>query len=260
LLLLQKLALVKLGGSVVTFKDKPLTANIDAIDGISRALTQLGVPVIIVHGGGSFGHYWSVKYDMHTKSANYDARGISVVHESMIALNQIVVNSMLDVGLNPYGMQPLVFTAGLKPIVVKIKQIYTMANSKVMPVTFGDMVHTQGAKYSILSGDALMTILANVLQPLRIIFATNVDGIYKDMASRELVSEIQVAGNRRSIEFFKASGTDVTGGMQRKVTEAFKIASHGMDVMMINGLIPERIIEAVEGTLKVGTIVKGRKN
>jgi isopentenyl phosphate kinase len=47
--------------------------------------------------------------------------------------------------------------------------------------------------------------------------------------------------------------------MQRKVTEAFKIASHGMDVMMINGLMPERIIEAAEGTLKVGTVVKGRK-
>jgi isopentenyl phosphate kinase len=259
-LLLRKLALVKLGGSVITFKDKPLTANVDAIDGISRALTQLGIPVIIVHGGGSFGHYWSVKYDMHTKSANYDAPGISVVHESMIALNQILVNSMIGVGLSPYGMPPSAFTAGHKPIVVKIKQIYMMAKSKVMPVTFGDVVHTVGTKYSILSGDVLMTILAKILQPLRIIFATNVDGIYKDMVSKELVSEIKVADNRRSIEFFKVSGTDVTGGMQRKVTEAFKIASHGMDVVMINGLMPERIIEAVEGTLRVGTVVKGRKN
>lgn len=250
---------MKLGGSVITFKDKPLTANVDAIDGISRALTQLGIPVIIVHGGGSFGHYWSVKYDMHTKSANYDALGISVVHESMIALNQILVNSMIGVGLSPYGMPPSAFTAGHEPIVVKIKQIYMMAKSKVMPVTFGDVVHTEGTKYSILSGDVLMTILAKILQPLRIIFATNVDGIYKDMASKELVSEIKVADNRRSIEFFKLSGTDVTGGMQRKVTEAFKIASHGMDVMLINGLVPERIIEAAEGTLKVGTVVKGRK-
>ena len=258
--MLRTLALVKLGGSVVTFKDKPLTANIDAIDGISRVLAHLGVPVIIVHGGGSFGHYWSVKYSMHTKSANYDAHGVSMVHESMISLNQIVVNSMMRVGLNPYAMPPLAFMAGHKPIVAKIKQIYTMAKSKIMPVTFGDVMHTGGAKYSILSGDALMTILAKVLQPLRIIFTTNVDGIYKDMASRELVSEIKVRGNRKSIEFFKGSGNDVTGGMHRKVTEAFKIASHGMDVVMINGLMPERIMEAVEGTLKIGTVVKGRKN
>lgn len=258
--MLQGLTLIKLGGSVVTFKEKPLTANIDAIDGISRTLAQLGVPVIIVHGGGSFGHYWSVKYDMHTKPANYDTHGVSIVHESMIALNQIIINSMIRVGLNPYGMPPSALTTGHKPIVAKIKDIYAMAHSKVIPVTFGDIVYVGGTKYSILSGDALMTILARVLRPLRIIFATNVDGVYKDRASRELINEIRIEDKKRSIEFFKVSDIDATGGMRRKVTEAFKIASHGMDVVMINGLLPERIIEAAEGTLKVGTVVKGRKS
>jgi isopentenyl phosphate kinase len=258
--LLQKLTLIKLGGSVVTFKEKPLAANIDAIDGISRALTQLGVPVIIVHGGGSFGHYWSVKYDMHTKSANYNVHGVSIVHESMIALNQIIVNSMIRAGLNPYAIPPSALATGHKPILAKIKHIYAMAQSKLTPVTFGDIVHVGGTKYSILSGDALMTILARVLRPLKIIFATNVDGIYKDSISRELVDEIPIADKRKSIEFFKTSGIDATGGMQRKVTEAFKIASHGMDVVMINGLVPKRIIEAAEGTLKVGTVIKGRKS
>ena len=32
---------------------------------------------------------------MHTKPDDYDPHGISVVHESMIALNQIIVNSMI---------------------------------------------------------------------------------------------------------------------------------------------------------------------
>jgi isopentenyl phosphate kinase len=259
-LLLQEVTLIKLGGSVATFKEKPLAANIHAIEGISRALTQLNIPVIIVHGGGSFGHYWSVKYDMHTKAANYDAHGVSMVHESMIALNQIIVNSMIRAGLNPYGIPPSALTTGHKPIVAKIKQIYDMAQSKLIPVTFGDIVYVEGAKYSILSGDALMTILAKVLRPLRIIFATNVDGVYRDSVGREIVNEIDVVNERKSIEFFKTSGIDATGGMQRKVTEAFKIASNGMDVLMINGLVPERIIEAAEGALKVGTVVKGRKN
>jgi isopentenyl phosphate kinase len=104
-----------------------------------------------------------------------------------------------------------------------------------------------------------MTILARALRPLRIIFATNVDGVYKDGVRRELVEEIRIEDKSKSIEYFKA-GTDTTGGMQRKVTEAFKIASHGMDVVIINGLIPERIIEAAKGTVKVGTVVKGRKS
>jgi isopentenyl phosphate kinase len=255
-LLLQKLVLIKLGGSVVTFKDRPLAANTGAIDGISRVLAQADVPAIIVHGGGSFGHYWSVKYDMHTKPASYDAHGVSVVHESMVALNQIIVNSMIRAGLNPYGIQPSVFTAGHKPVAAKIKQISVMAKSRVMPITFGDVVHMQGAKYSILSGDALMTILAKALRPSRVVFATNVDGIYKDLESRELVPEIRVAG-KKSIAFSKGPAADVTGGMQRKVTEAFKIASYGMDVLMVNGLVPERIAEAIGGRVGVGTVVKG---
>jgi isopentenyl phosphate kinase len=257
-LLLEKLVLIKLGGSVVTFKDRPLAANAGAIDGISRVLAQMGMPAIIVHGGGSFGHYWSVKYDMHTKPASYDAHGVSVVHESMIALNQIIVNSMIRAGLNPYGITPSVFTAGHKPIAAKIKQVSVMAKSGAMPVTFGDVVHMQGAKYSILSGDSLMTTLAKALRPSRVVFATNVDGIYKDMVSKELVPEIRVAG-KKSIAFSKGPAADVTGGMQRKVTEAFKIASYGMDVLMVNGLVPERIAEAIGGRLKVGTVVKGSR-
>ncbi len=257
--MLQGLALIKLGGSVATFKERPLAANIEAIEGVSRALARLEIPIIIVHGGGSFGHYWSVKYDMHTKPANYDVHGVSIVHESMIALNQIIVNSMIRAGLNPYGISPSALTTGPKPIVSKIKQIYAMAQSKLIPVTFGDIVYVKGARYSILSGDALMTILARVLQPLRIIFATNVDGIYKNSKSMEFVHEIQAVNKRKSIEFFETSGIDATGGMQRKVTEAFKIASNGMDVLMINGLVPERIVEAAQGTLKVGTVIKGRK-
>ncbi|MGI0040036.1 MAG: isopentenyl phosphate kinase, partial [Nitrososphaera sp.] len=206
-----KLALVKLGGSVITHKDRPLAANVGAIDAIAKVLAGLDMPLIVVHGGGSFGHHWSVKYDMHTLPAPYDPHGVAVVHESMVALNQIIVNSMIRAGLNPYGMPPSAFTAGHKPVAAKVKQVYAIARSKMMPVTFGDVVHVQGAKYSILSGDAIMTILAKVLRPSRVVFATNVDGIYKDMASKELVYEMRAAG-RRSIEFSKAAGADVTGG------------------------------------------------
>ena len=92
---------------MITVKDRALTPNIKAIEGLSRVLAKLGDSVIIVHGGGSFGHYWSVKYDMHTKPELYDSRGISVVYESMVALNQIVVKSMLDAGLSPYGISPV---------------------------------------------------------------------------------------------------------------------------------------------------------
>ncbi len=246
--------LVKLGGSVITFKDKPLSANVEAIDRISRVLAGIS-PLIVVHGGGSFGHYWSVKYDMHTKPAAYDPHGVAIVHESMVALNQVIVNSMIKAGAIPYALAPPAFTSGHRPLPSKIKEIGAMAGAGITPVTFGDVVHMGGSKYSILSGDALMTILARALRPAKVIFATNVDGIYRDMASKELVAEMRPNGR---VEF-SGVPADVTGGMQRKVREAFKIASLGMDVMMVNGLVPERIAEASRGRATVGTLVRGRR-
>jgi isopentenyl phosphate kinase len=255
---MQNLVLVKLGGSVVTFKDKPLTANTEAIDRISKSLKMLDAPVIIVHGGGSFGHYWSVQYDMHTKASGYDAHGVSIVHESMIALNQVIINSMIRSGLNPYGLPPSVFTSGQRPLAAKIRQLLSMARSKVTPVTFGDVVYVDRAKYSILSGDSLMTTLAKVLRPSRVIFATNVDGIYSDLESKSLIPRLDVAGGR-SVKVSMNSVADVTGGMKRKITEAFKIASLGMDVMVVNGLHPERIVAAAKGRPTVGSMVMKRR-
>ncbi|MGI0037692.1 MAG: isopentenyl phosphate kinase [Nitrososphaera sp.] len=253
---MRNLALIKLGGSVVTFKDRPLTANIEAIDGISQALLRVDIPMVIVHGGGSFGHYRSVQYDMHTNPAKYDAHGVSVVHESMIALNQLVVNSMIRFGLNPYGLQPSVFWSAHRPVVAKIKNLFSMAGSNVLPVTFGDVVQVEGSKYSILSGDSLMTIIAKILRPSRVVFATNVDGIYRDLGSRKLIQELRAREAGKSIKVLANPVADVTGGMQRKITEAFKIASHGMDVMLVNGLYPGRIVDAAEGKPTIGSLIR----
>jgi isopentenyl phosphate kinase len=252
----QRLALVKLGGSVITFKDRPLAANTSAIEGIAQVFASIDMPVIVVHGGGSFGHHWSVKYDMHTKPAPYDPHGVSVVHESMVALNQIIVNALISAGASPYAIPPPIYTTGHRPLASKIRDAYTMAKNGVMPVTFGDVVHMGGKKYSILSGDSLMTILAKALKPSRVIFATNADGIYKSMETREVVPKLSPRGK---VEFSAVSGADVTGGMQRKVREAFKIAFLGMDVMLVNGLVPERIAQAIQGHVSIGTVVKGRR-
>ena len=249
-----KLALIKLGGSVVTFKEKPLTANFEAINNITRVITTIKIPLIVVHGGGSFGHYWSVKYDMHTKPYDYDAYGISIVHESMMCLNQIIVNSMIKERINAYTVMPSNFTSSHRPIIRKIDELQDIAENGIIPVTFGDIIHINKTKYSILSGDVIMRILSQVLHPSKVIFTLNVDGIYKNSKTKETIKEIK--NSNRSIELSTIED-DVTGGMRRKVTEAFKIARSGVDVLMVNGLNPERIINAISGSAFEGTTIKG---
>jgi isopentenyl phosphate kinase len=44
--------------------------------------------------------------------------------------------------------------------------------------------------------------------------------------------------------------------MRRKIKEAFKIAATGLDVLLVNGLKPERILNAVDGIDFEGTAIR----
>ena len=76
--------LIKLGGSIITNKDKPLSARRKTIYNVLKQIRKIKEPKIIVHGGGSYGDYWSVRYNMNTKPANYDLKVVSFVKNSMI--------------------------------------------------------------------------------------------------------------------------------------------------------------------------------
>jgi isopentenyl phosphate kinase len=247
-----QMSLIKLGGSVITVKDRALTPNIKAIVGLSRVLAKLGDSLIIVHGGGSFGHYWSVKYDMHTKPELYDSRGISVVHESMVALNQIVVKSMSDAGLVPYGISPISLFEDGKENVTKFNELVEFTRRGIVPVIFGDVVHISEGRFSIVSGDSLMTRIATHLLPSRVIFTVNVDGIYEDMKNKKLVKVLNFPINEISL---MDSTIDVTGGMGRKISEAFEIARLGIDVNIVNGLDANRVFDILRGVEAMGTII-----
>lgn len=237
---------------MITVKDRALTPNIKAIVGLSRVLAKLGDSLIIVHGGGSFGHYWSVKYDMHTKPELYDSRGISVVHESMVALNQIVVKSMSDAGLVPYGISPISLFEDGKENVTKFNELVEFTRRGIVPVIFGDVVHISEGRFSIVSGDSLMTRIATHLLPSRVIFTVNVDGIYEDMKNKKLVKVLNFPINEISL---MDSTIDVTGGMGRKISEAFEIARLGIDVNIVNGLDANRVFDILRGVEAMGTII-----
>jgi isopentenyl phosphate kinase len=154
--------LIKLGGSIITNKKKPLSPRKKTIENIAKNLKKIGEPLIIVHGGGSYGHYWSVKYDMHTQPRKYDTRGVSIVKNSMIDLNKIILDSFLKNKLNPYCLPPTDFMTGNKPISKKIKEIEKIARSGLIPITFGDALWYGQNKTYILSGDKIMTYLSKI--------------------------------------------------------------------------------------------------
>lgn len=250
-----ELALIKLGGSVVTKKESPLTPNNIAIKNISKALSSISMPMILVHGGGSFGHYWSLQYDMHSIPSEYHPQGIAIVHESMLYLDQIVAKSMLNFGMNPYPLPPTSFTLNRKPIREKILELSVMTKRSITPVTFGDIVHVKRSKYAIISGDEIMTLIASILRPTKIIFALDVDGVYANLHNKRLIPIYDKISPVR----FGTVKADVTGGMRRKIREAVKISKLGLEVWIANGLRPERIRKILNNEKVEGTVIRGKR-
>ena len=247
--------LIKLGGSIITNKEKPLSVRRKTINNLATSLKKINEPMIIVHGGGSYGHYWSVKYSMHTKERKYDLRGVAIVKNSMIELNKIILNSLLKNRLNPYCLPPTDFMSGNKPISKKVKEIEKIAKSGLIPVTYGDALWYGQKKTYILSGDKIMTYLAKILKPRLCIFVLNEDGLYSDLKSKKLIYEL-----RDKRHLILENKMDVTGGMTRKVEEALKIAKIGMNVFFVNGNKPERILKAVRDRKFEGTLFRGKRN
>ena len=244
--------LIKLGGSIITNKEKPLSPRRKTIEKIVHSLRKVNEGMVVVHGGGSYGHYWSVKYGMHTKPKKYDPRGVSIVKNSMVELNKIILDSFLKNKLNPYCLPPTDFMNGDKPITKKIKQIERIANSSMIPITYGDALWFGNKKSYILSGDKIMSLLARVLRPRLSIFVLNIDGLYSNMKNKKLIKEF----NNDKLSIKKAS-LDVTGGMTRKVNEASKISKMRLKVFFVNGNKPKRIVNAIEGKKFEGTLFRG---
>ncbi len=244
--------LIKLGGSIITNKERPLSPRTIAIDKIAKQLKKIQEPFIVVHGGGSFGHYWSVKYNMHTKPAKYDLRGVSIVKNSMIELNKIVLDCFVKNRLAPYCLPPTDFMSGDKPIPGKIKEIKKIAESDMIPVTYGDALWYGAKKSYILSGDRIMSILAKSLRPRLAVFVLGVDGLYSDLKTKKLIYEMK--DDQVSIQEISM---DVTGGMRRKVQEATRISKMGLKVFFTNGNKPEQIVNAIQKNKFEGTLFRG---
>ena len=244
--------LIKLGGSIITNKEKSLTARKSTIDKIAKSLRKLNEAFVVVHGGGSFGHYWSVKYNMHTRPARYSQHGVAIVKNSMVSLNKIILDSFLKNRLNPYCLPPTDFMAGDRPVIKKIKEIEKIAKSNLVPVTFGDALWYGKKKSYILSGDKIMTILAKTLRPRLSIFVLNVDGVFSDLKTRNLIYEMKSQKPQVS-----KIAMDVTGGMRRKIEEATRISRLGLDVFFVNGNKPQRIVDAIKRKKFEGTLFRG---
>ena len=246
---------IKLGGSVITYKDRPLTLRSKALEELSKVLASHRSRKIIVHGGGSFGHYYAKKAGLSTECRPItNLKDIYVTRKSMFDLDQKIVESLSSNDINPYVIAPYFVrkdTVSMKSLIVGL------LNQSITPVLFGDVIPCYGG-FKILSGDDIAYSVCSMIKPVRMIFCMDVDGIYPSSEMKgNVISELDSKVVKNFVGHSKRF--DVTGGITRKLKIAFKISELGTDVFFVNGLKPDVVLKALNGVMGMGTCMRGRR-
>ena len=260
--------IIKLGGSAITAKDDSRpevnAANLERLAGeISEALKGDKSSLFIVHGAGPFGHVPAKKYELNSGLKSSDqVIGISETHQSMEELNYAVVGTLRKFGIPAIAFQPSAGGILKKGKLIKfpLEVIEKMLEIGLVPVSYGDVLLDLDKGVSILSGDHLVSYLAEKLKADRVLLVADVPGIFDKDPKKNKDAKIVKELDRKSIhliqEIGSAKGTDVTGGMKGKLDELLRLADMGIESEIISGFVPENLMRSLHGERGIGTIIK----
>jgi len=253
---MRTLMVLKIGGSVLTDK-KSRTPELreEKLMELGRSLRTIWPkPLIIVHGAGAYGHPLAKEYDLN---AGYkDPRsleGFVKTSCSMKTLNNRVVEILNEAGLPCIGIPAgLVFRTRRGAIEsMNLDPFLASLDIGVTPVTCGDVVFDGILKFTVLSGDAIAVHIAKKLSAKTLVFATDVDGVYDYRDGEgQLIKELK-RGEHLRLRYRDVE--DVTGGMAAKIERAYKAVEAGVDVRIVNGNHPDRVVESLLGNPAIGT-------
>ncbi len=247
-------AVVKLGGSIITWKDKPYKVRLEMLREYARMFKRLveeGFQLLLVLGGGSFGHY-EVK---RSTEAGIEPRFIvSRVSRAMTILGLIVARVFEEEGLPVVLYPPHAFCepTGLKPG-CRWSIVRRDIAAGILPVTYGDIVSMKPT-YHIVSGDELAIEAACALGIGKVVYATDVPGVIiggrlvERIDSTRLLSLVAEVGESGSV--------DVTGGMRRKLRAVLETGCRGLRVYILDGCNPGRVESVIRGHVSQGTFIE----
>jgi len=257
--------ILKLGGSVITKKDIDSTPNLKAVKRLAEEIAQAKVsPLVLVHGGGSFGHPMAKAYGIAEGFRDTSQLvGFSKTHEAMVSLNKIIVGSLLDQGLPAFGMAPssFILTKKGRIHVYEKEPLERAIRTGLVPILYGDTVLDIEQVFAILSGDQIAAYLAVRMDAERLIIGVDVDGLYdfdpKIDASARLISRITLEELQNFMNnISKIQVPDVTGGMLGKVSELMTPVENGVQTVIVNALKNGNIYKALKGEEVIGTKIE----
>ena len=261
----QKPTVLKIGGSVITDKNGELSAKTEVINRLAEEIARANAKnLVIVHGGGSFGHPAAQKYGIKDGFKDDTQKiGFAETHHVMTVLNGLVLDALV------WHNIPAVSVAPSSCIITEngrirsfddaiVKMLLTMGFT---PVLYGDATLDEKIGFTVLSGDQIVTHLASKFGACKIVMGVDTDGLYdadpKITKNANLFTHL-TARELKDLKsrLVKPTSADVTGGMLGKVAELIPAIDQGIPVAIVNAAKPNRVYRALVGEKVEGTFIE----
>jgi isopentenyl phosphate kinase len=261
------LIFLKLGGSLITQKDRLSTPRLEKVADLAREIAVLyrdnpQINLIIGHGSGSFGHMPAKKYNTRSGVHNPDQwAGFIEVWKEARQLNQIVVEQLLKAGLPVIAFPPSAIykTSNGKICSRFIKTIEAALAYHLIPLVNGDVIFDDKIGGTILSTEEIFQNLAPKFKPDKILLAGIEEGVWEDFPFCNHIIEVINPSNVKQIvhNLGGSQHIDVTGGMLSKVINMLKLVKKekNLKIYIFTGEPPGNISNVFHG-LKIGTLIE----
>ncbi len=261
-----KPVILKIGGSAITDKAEPLAAKTEIINRLAEEIKRADLDnLIIVHGGGSFGHPTAAKYGIKEgyKDDPTQKLGFAETHHVMTVLNGLVMDALIWHEVPAISIAPssCIITENGKIKFFDETTVKAMQNMTFTPVLYGDAVLDDKLGFTILSGDQLVAFLAIKYKASKIVVGVDTDGLFdadpKTNPEAKAYKHLTLAELKQiQPKIGKAAGTDVTGGMAGKITELIPAIEQGVRVTITGATKGLSIYRALTDQSVMGTEIE----
>uniref|UniRef100_A9A918 Isopentenyl phosphate kinase n=1 Tax=Methanococcus maripaludis (strain C6 / ATCC BAA-1332) TaxID=444158 RepID=A9A918_METM6 len=254
-------AILKLGGSILCDKNIPYSINWENLENIAIEIKEAieyykskneDFKLIIVHGGGSFGHPVAKKYLKDGKFGDM-GKGYWEIQKAMRKFNNIVIEELQNFEIPAVSIQASSFITFDcdSNLHFDTNAIEKMLDKELIPVIHGDIVIDEKMdNFKIFSGDHALPFLSKKLNPDLSLHASDVDGVWD--SEFKIIENINSKNIEDVLKSLKPSNKeDVTGGMHLKVMECYNL---GIKTIIFNGNKKRNIYNALLKNVK-GTLI-----
>lgn len=258
------LVFIKLGGSLITdklvensFREAVVVRLAQEIQGALNVNPEL--KILVGHGSGSFGHFAASRYKtIEGVHSQEEWRAFAHVATVAAELNSRVAKVFDESGLAVWRIQPSASAMSDNSEILQLSTlpIRTALQKNLIPLVYGDVALDEVRGGTIISTEKIFFYLAHHLPVDRILLLGEVEGVYDE--NGQFISEI-TPENYPQIQsaLGGSAGTDVTGGMETKVSDMLKLVRSKPDlsIRILDGTKNDLLKQTLLNESSPGTLI-----